>query len=257
MKNPILSVLLLLPFFLTAQVTYVAHRGASYHAPENTLASIQLAWKLNSQAAECDILLTKDRQIVLCHDKNTERLLGKNMKVGQSNYEDLKAHPIQLHPRHDTIYKGERMPLLKDVLPTIPDSATLVIEFKCGKEVFEHLKPVLDEHWKSGKIAFISFSYTTIMAAKKMFPNIPCYFLAHFKTDLNRRIPELLKGPLDGIDLNHHIIDEKIVRQFKNAGKDTWCYTVNDPEIAHKMKACGVSGITTDRPDWLKEQVER
>ena len=37
---------------------YVAHRGASYLAPENTLASIQLAWELGADAAECDVMLT-------------------------------------------------------------------------------------------------------------------------------------------------------------------------------------------------------
>ena len=45
-----------LPFY------YVGHRGASYLAPENTMASIQLAWKLGAEAAECYILLTADRK---------------------------------------------------------------------------------------------------------------------------------------------------------------------------------------------------
>lgn len=239
-----------------AQTTYAAHRGASYDAPENTLASIQLAWQWNSHAAECDILLTKDNQIILCHDKNTKRILGKEMKVKNTVYKDLEEYPVKLHVRHDSIYKNERIPLLKDILPTIPDSGTLVIELKCGQEILPHLKLVLDEYWKKGKIAFLSFSYPTIMAAKKTFPNIPCYFLAHFKMDIQRRIQKLLNGPLDGIDLNHNIVDEKIVSQFKNVGKETWCYTVNDPKIAHKMKRCGVSCITTDRPKWLKEEVE-
>ena len=32
----------------------IAHRGASYKAPENTLAAYSLAWKLNSDAIELD-----------------------------------------------------------------------------------------------------------------------------------------------------------------------------------------------------------
>jgi len=49
----------------------VAHRGASGAAPENTLASFELAWEQNSDAIEGDFRLTKDGVIVCIHDDNT------------------------------------------------------------------------------------------------------------------------------------------------------------------------------------------
>ena len=44
-------------------VEIIAHRGASHLAPENTLASAELAWKLGADAVEIDIWLTKDGRI--------------------------------------------------------------------------------------------------------------------------------------------------------------------------------------------------
>ena len=53
---------------------FVAHRGASYLAPENTVASIKLAWELGADAAECDVMLSSDNQVLVFHDKKTKNL---------------------------------------------------------------------------------------------------------------------------------------------------------------------------------------
>ncbi len=48
----------------------VAHRGASYDAPENTLAAFRLAWEQGADAIEGDFFLTSDGQILCLHDKD-------------------------------------------------------------------------------------------------------------------------------------------------------------------------------------------
>ena len=53
----------------TAKPMIVAHRGASFDAPENTLPAFELARKQKADAIEGDFLLTKDKQIVCIHDK--------------------------------------------------------------------------------------------------------------------------------------------------------------------------------------------
>ena len=56
-------------------VEIIAHRGASYLAPENTMASVMLGWEKNADV-EVDVYLTKDKKIVAIHDKtalNTAR----------------------------------------------------------------------------------------------------------------------------------------------------------------------------------------
>ena len=46
----------------------VAHRGASFSAPENTLAAFALAWKEEADAIEGDFRLTRDGHIVCIHE---------------------------------------------------------------------------------------------------------------------------------------------------------------------------------------------
>ena len=63
------------------KVEIVAHRGASFDAPENTVAAIKLAWEQKADAAEFDVFLSKDGKIVVLHDANTKRIAGVDKKV--------------------------------------------------------------------------------------------------------------------------------------------------------------------------------
>ena len=59
----------------------VAHRGASFHAPENTLPAFKLAWEQGADAIEADFLLTKDGHIVCIHDRTTKRFCDSWMAL--------------------------------------------------------------------------------------------------------------------------------------------------------------------------------
>ena len=69
--------LLFLPDLASAvDVEIIAHRGASFDAPENTLESVNLAWVKQADAVEVDVYLSKDGQIVAFHDSNTKKITG-------------------------------------------------------------------------------------------------------------------------------------------------------------------------------------
>jgi glycerophosphoryl diester phosphodiesterase len=234
---------------------YVGHRGASYLAPENTLASIHLAWELGADAAECDVMLTSDYQVVLFHDKNTKKLTGEAHVVSETPWGVLSKLKVKLRETNLPAYEGERIPLLADILSTIPADRMLVIEIKTGPEILPFLKEVIEQHWKSGKICFIAFDFKSIQQAKILFQEVPCYYLSSSKSDVNKRFDAIVESRLDGVDLRHPIIDKSLMNKCKDAGLDVWCWTVNDPETAWKMKSLGVTAVTTDRPQWLKEQL--
>ena len=234
---------------------YVGHRGASYLAPENTLASIKLAWELGAEGAECDVMLTADKKVVLFHDKNTKKLTSQNLSVKEATWAELK--PLVVIPRETNRpeYTNETIPLLEDVLAAIPEDRMLVIEIKTGPEILPHLQNVIAQHWKSGKISFIAFDFETIKQAKALYPELPCYYLSSFKSDINKHFDAVVESGLDGVDLRHNIIDEELIERCHASGLDVWCWTVNDPEIARKMQQLGVSAVTKDRPAWLKSNL--
>ncbi|HSG69711.1 MAG TPA: glycerophosphodiester phosphodiesterase family protein, partial [Planctomycetaceae bacterium] len=109
-----------------APVEIIAHRGASYDAPENTLASVNLAWEQNADAVEIDIWLTSDNQIVLMHDKTPKRYGGPDTLVSEMTLEQLRA--LDVGAWKDPRWKGEKAPLLSEVLPLVPAGKRLFIE---------------------------------------------------------------------------------------------------------------------------------
>ncbi|MCD4709445.1 MAG: hypothetical protein K8R52_01250, partial [Bacteroidales bacterium] len=259
---PIILLIILLSSLLKAQEAapekpfhYVAHRGVSYLAPENTLASIKLAWKLGADGAECDVMLTADQKVVLFHDKNCKKLTGENLTIKDATWEQLKQ--LVVIPRKTNLpeYTNETIPLLADVLATIPGDRMLVIEIKTGPEILLHLQEVIDQHWKTGKICFIAFDFETIKQAKQLYPEVPCYYLSSFKVDFNKHFDAIVESRLDGVDLRHTVIDRELVERCNASGLDVWCWTVNDPETAMQMQKQGVTAVTTDRPAWLKSSL--
>lgn len=234
---------------------FVGHKGASYLAPDNTLASIKLAWKVGADAAECDIRLSSDFKIILCHDKNTKKLTGESYIVSKTTWEQLSKLTIKPKETDLPEYDHEPIPLLEEVLASIPEDRMLVIEIKTGPDILPYLQKVIDAHWGSGKISFIAFDFETIVAAKEIYPEVPCYFLSAFKHDFDKHIDLASQKGLDGVDLRHAIITPSVIDKCKLLGLDIWCWTVNDPKTARQMKKMGVTAVTTDRPAWLKENL--
>lgn len=73
--------LYLLPILEGENMKYIAHRGASLEAQENTLESLKLAASLGAFACECDVRKTKDGALVLFHDSDLKRLTGFSDKI--------------------------------------------------------------------------------------------------------------------------------------------------------------------------------
>jgi glycerophosphoryl diester phosphodiesterase len=259
---PIVLIILQITPFIQAQNTepeksflYVGHRGASYLAPENTLASMKLAWELGADGAECDVMLTADKKVVVFHDKNTKKLTGHNFSVKNASWEELKSLSVIPRETNRPGYTSETIPLLEDLLTIIPEDRMLVIEIKTGPEILPYLQELIAQHWKHGKISFIAFDFETIKQVKALYPQLPCYFLSMFKADLSKHFDAVLQSGLDGVDLRHTIIDAELMERCRSAGLDVWCWTVNDLETARKMQKLGVSALTTDRPAWLKSRI--
>ena len=54
----------------------IAHRGASHDAPENTSASVNLAWKQGADAVEIDVVSVLAKDLVQANCLSSERWSG-------------------------------------------------------------------------------------------------------------------------------------------------------------------------------------
>ena len=54
-------------------VKWISHRGESMDAPENTLAAFRLSQERQTDGMECDVYLTTDGKVMVCHLNNNSR----------------------------------------------------------------------------------------------------------------------------------------------------------------------------------------
>ena len=119
----------------------VAHGGASYEAPENTIAAFELAWDRGADAIEADVRLTVDGRVVCMHDASTERTADQNLVVADSTLADLLE--LDVGSWKGRRWRGERVPTLEEVLAVVPPGRQVFLEIKCGREILGALRQVL------------------------------------------------------------------------------------------------------------------
>ncbi len=242
----------------------VAHRGASHDAPENTLAAFNLGWAQHADAVELDIMLSQDGRIITIHDKDTKRVAGVARPVVEQTLEELRM--LDAGRWKNERFAGERLPLLSEVLATIPEGKRLFIEVKCGPEIVPELKRELTAAGKKpAQTAIIGFSSEAMAAVKQAMPHLEVYWIVSIKPDAksNKKplsVDELIKAAksihADGLDLSAcDTIDKPFVERVTQAGLKLAVWTVNDPKMAQQMIDAGVQSITTDRPGWMREQL--
>lgn len=233
----------------------IAHRGASYDAPENTLSSVKLGYEQGADAVEIDIHLSKDNRIMVNHDKDTKRTAGNNLTIKDSNSAELRK--LDVGSWKNKKYKGEKMPFLEEVLAVVPKEKMLVIEIKSQENIIPYLKQAITESGIQDQLIIISFNKEAIIKAKQQMPSIPAYWLLHTFKDysIDEAIQIVKENKLDGLDVHHPLITENFMERMNSEGLDVYVYTVNDVAVAKKMVKMQVKGITTDRPAWLEKKL--
>ncbi|MBN1406297.1 MAG: hypothetical protein JW956_00825 [Calditrichaceae bacterium] len=241
----------------------IAHRGASYEAPENTLAAVNLAWRMDADGVEVDVHLTRDGQVVVFHDEHTRRYGGSRKRIAQCDYSELLKLDVGRFMGEQ--YKGERIPLLAEVISTVPENKRLVIEIKSGPETVLPIQSIVYESKITpNKIIFISFRRDTIKEIKKAFPECIAMrlyelfqmpFTKIIYPSLKRMIEEVTEDQLDGLNISLvAAVKQSFIKQIKNDGLQIYFWTINNLKQARFLIQAGVDGIATDRPDWLREQ---
>ncbi|HCE44514.1 MAG TPA: glycerophosphodiester phosphodiesterase [Lentisphaeria bacterium] len=245
-------------------VEIIAHRGASHDAPENTVASFNLGWQQNADACELDISISSDGRIVLIHDTGTKRTAGVDKKVCDQTFDELRA--LDAGSWKGPQWKGEKIPTLAEALSTLPDGKSFFIEIKCGAEALPEMEQVIKASGKNPRLLpIITFYPEVAKQAKWKFPEHDVLLLYDWRADkdtgkkltLDELVAMVKSAGLDGVDVKlEPIIDSAMVKKFRDAGLKFYVWTVDNAESAKKLVACGVDGITTNRPGWIREQID-
>ncbi len=232
----------------------IAHRGASQDAPENTLASVKLAWEQGADAAEVDVHLSKDNRIMVIHDADTKRTTGVRMVIRESLSPSLRSLDASYGMEKFT---GERIPFLEEILSTIPDGRVLFIEVKTDTVIIPYLSALLHDFSEKSKMRIISFDFDVCSMMKRKIPSIPVYWLHYTLSGSykSKWISRAGETGLDGLSFRYKGLSKEYVEAVHRSGMKIFTWTVDEPEDAARLIEFEIDGITTNRPGWLREQL--
>lgn len=242
----------------------VAHRGASFDAPENTLASVRLAWEQGADGVEADFHVTADQKVVCIHDFDTKRTGGTKKVVAESTLAELRS--LEYGAWKSPEFKGEPLPTFLDILSAVPPEKYFVIELKTGPEIVPLLKADLESYQKPlPKILIISFKQDTVAACRTALPNLKSHWLTGYKKNKETGVwsPDVagvqagLKASLaDGLGTqgNREIVTDEFLETLKADGlKEFHVWTIDEPEDARYFQKLGAFGITTNKPAVIRQ----
>ena len=245
----------------------VAHRGASFDAPENTLAAFTLGVEQGADAIEGDYFLSGDGQIVCMHDDTTARTTGGKVSLMIADAPSSELRVLEVGAWKADKFAGERVPLLEEVLAALPVDTIKYIEIKCGPEIVPELKRVITASRKPPKhLRVISFNADVIAECKVAMPSIKAYWLTGYERDKktgnsvptpDEVIATLKRCRADGLGTRADmgVLTSAFVKKLRDSNFEFHAWTVDDPAIAKQLVKLGVDSITTNKPGWLREQL--
>ena len=218
------------------------HRGSTGRYSEGSKIAYEGAITQGADGFECDVRLTKDKQIICYHDSDTSRLSNIDLKIAKSGYEELKekVDPYRLDELLDLSISNKKDLVIESKHPV---STGAMIE----KQVHKLLISKQAEIKSSGiQISLISFSYFATLRNLKS-----GYQTGYLVKNLN-----LIKiNPAPVIGLNINILRQKpgIVADQHKKGKTVFVWTVNEAADLDLCAKEGVDAVITDKPEQARK----
>lgn len=154
----------------------IAHRGASYLAPENTLAAFRKALELGADGVEMDVQPTKDGELVIHHDYIIDLHTDISGKIYDVAFEELRE--LDFGSWKDAIFADEKIATLHEALELCREKydGNIYLEMKAPVvKDDDFLNRVLEEIQAQGlveRVILIAFNHELIRQAKERLPEL-------------------------------------------------------------------------------------
>ncbi|OZU88362.1 hypothetical protein CIL03_11980 [Virgibacillus indicus] len=229
-----------------------AHRGSLTEAPENTLPAFQKAIAHGAEAIELDVQLTKDRQLVVCHDHKLTRF-NKNApkRIIDMSLEEIKG--IDVSGSFKEEYMGTTLPTLDEVLEICQDELLLNIEIKNIPVLYEGIEDILirclSEYNRLHNVIISSFDHMALKRIQDIAPSMPIGMLFYYRILQPWKYAEHSGLEVASIHPNQVYTDREFVKQCKASGYKVYPYTVNDLKHYEELVDFGVDGVFSNNPE--------
>jgi glycerophosphoryl diester phosphodiesterase len=226
-------------------VYVVGHRGAAGLMPENTIKGFRFAIELGVDSVECDVHLSRDKQLVVMHDTTVNRTTN-----GHGAIRDLAASRIRSLNAGD----GEQVPTLDEVLETVRNEVHLLIELK-GIGVEWAAVEAVKAHGMEEEVTFSSFALERLAAVRAMGTGYRVRAILPNPTDFELARASALQAV--GIDIRYNHACFRMVEAAQALGLEVLAWNPDSWREQQAMIALGVDGVSSNRPDILLEKLGR
>jgi glycerophosphoryl diester phosphodiesterase len=257
----------------------IAHRGASWDAPEHTFAAWDLALEQGADWLEMDPQRTADSVLVVFHDDSLDRTargpsadcsgLVRDRTLAQIRRCDVGQWFNEKNPdRARPAFEGARIPTLDEVLERYGQRARLYIELKepastpgMERQLHEALMRhgLLGDGTGAGRLFVQCFNPEGLTRFRALAPAVPLVQLASDSMPAARLDSTLAQvaAYAAAIGPDHRLVDASFVAAAHAKGLLVHPYTVNEEARMRALLALGVDGIFTDRPALLRSLLRR
>lgn len=237
------------------QMVNVAHRGASAHAPENTMAAFHKGVEMKSDYIEIDVQMTADEELVIIHDTTVNRTTNGTGAVGELTLEEIRA--LDAGSWFSEGFAGEKVPTFDEVLDAFRGKVGILIEIKSPElypgieeKVAAALKKRNMHLAKNEKIIIQSFNHESMELSKELLPEIPHGVLAGLSwAGVTDEQLQAFATYADYFNPNQNIVTHALVDRVHAIGMKIMPYTSRSQEQADRLFDLGVDGIVTDYPE--------
>jgi glycerophosphoryl diester phosphodiesterase len=240
----------------------IGHRGAAGEAPENTMASFDLAWRQGVDGIEFDVQLSSDGVPVVIHDARLHRTSSGSGWVHEHRASVLRRldagswfnRRYRLRARER--YAGARIPLLAEALQWVKARRCLAfVEIKdyrpgVAAKVLQEIERA--DLWHSVRV--VSFDLPSLQQMRELSEQ------ARLGLDFSGRLLPVRRALTLGADalLPHWAIASRgLIRRAHRQGLQVIPWTVNYPLHMRAKILDGVDGIITNYPARLTEVLQR
>lgn len=242
----------------------IAHRGASGHAPENTLTAFKLAIASAADGVEFDVRLSKDEIPVVIHDATLLRTAGLRMQVADLSAAELKALDA-VSWFNKTHFVGDRdrseiegVPTLDDVLDLYTDQiGPIYVELKCNiseaLKLVERVCEMLKGHRIIDRIIVKSFCLDAIRLVRRALPEVQtaALFEPTTSTVITKRAGIIDAARAVGahqLSLHYTLATKRMVELANEAEMPLTVWTVNSTKWLNKAVKRNIKAVITNFP---------
>ncbi|HET8540126.1 MAG TPA: glycerophosphodiester phosphodiesterase family protein [Anaeromyxobacter sp.] len=228
----------------------LGHRGASADAPENTLAACRLAIAQGADGVEIDVWRCATGEVVVAHDEDARRVAGVDLRIPDAPLAALRA--LDVGAWRGDRFRGERMPLLSEVLEALP-GAVVNVELKSARRDMRLAAAVARVIAAAGaerRVVVSSFDWRLVVAFRLAAPAVPVGLLFERKAGWRAGLALAIRllGP-SSVHPERTLATPDRVRRWAARGLAVTVWTVDDADEARRLAALGAAAVITDVPE--------